>query len=310
MPVGVGVGVSVPATSANLGPGYDSFGVALDIPLVAVSVTRGEQRVTARGLGAGELPTGDENLVWRAVEAWCAFAGTQVPDVSILVDSAIPLERGMGSSSAAAVAGLLLGRALTGGRAATAEQVLALATELEGHPDNAAAAIAGGLVACDPDGGFVRVTPSEGLRPVVLVPTQRQATSEARAALPVDIPLRVAAANGGRAAATFAGLAGLIPLRAVDMTDQLHEPARLGLMPTSQRLVDGLRDAGLPCALSGAGPSVLVVLPSHDQPAVDRLRDLVGELLEDPSAVEVVPTAWHLAGADVCPPQMAFGPPV
>ncbi|WP_108667641.1 homoserine kinase [Euzebya rosea] len=285
--------VEVPATSANLGPGYDALGVALDVPLLAIARAPGPERVTSHGLGAGELPTGEGNLVWRAVVAWCERVGADVPDVSIDVHSAIPLERGMGSSSAAAVAGLVLARALVGGPGGNAD-VLELATALEGHPDNAAAAIAGGLVACLPDGGFQRVTPDTGLIPVLLIPTTRQNTGHARGVLPVEVPLAVAAANGARAVATFAGLAGLVPLQAAAMVDELHEPPRLAIMTTSGQLVGRLREAGVPAALSGAGPSVLAVL---DHPS--QLRVVADAVDAVDGAVEVLETTWNLAGARV-----------
>ncbi|WP_341252534.1 homoserine kinase [Euzebya pacifica] len=285
--------VEVPATSANLGPGYDALGVALDVPMLAVAREPGPQRVTSHGLGAGELPTGEDNLVWRAVVAWCERVGAAVPDVSIDVHSAIPLERGMGSSSAAAVAGLALGRALVGGPGGNAD-VLELATQLEGHPDNAAAAIAGGLVACLPEGGFQRVTPDPGLVPVLLIPTTRQNTGHARGVLPVEVPLQVAAANGARAVATFAGLAGLLPLRADAMVDELHEPPRLAIMTMSGQLVAGLRDAGVPAALSGAGPSVLALL--DDPSRLTLVTDVVDAV---DGAVEVLVARWNLAGARV-----------
>lgn len=299
------VGVRVPATSANLGPGYDSFGVAVDVPLVAVAGRPADRRVIARGLGAEELPDGDDNLVWQGVLAWCAHAGTEPPDVTVHVDSAIPLQRGMGSSSAAAVAGLVLGRALTGGTA-TVEQLLGLATALEGHPDNAAAAIAGGLVVCTPDGRLARVTPSPALRPVLIIPHQRQATGEARAVLPAEVALHLAAGNGARAAATFAGLAGLLPLDARDVVDQLHEPARLPLMPLSQAVVSALRADGVACALSGSGPTVLAIIASRDADALDRLHHLIADAV-DGDAVEVLPAGWDLSGALTCPPAAAAG---
>ncbi len=300
------VGVRVPATSANLGPGYDSFGVALDVPLVLVAGPRRDQRIIAVGQGAVELPTGDDNLVWQAVLAWCAHAGTTPPDVSVRVDSAIPLQRGMGSSSAAAVAGLVLGRALTGGTASV-EQLLALATELEGHPDNAAAAIAGGLVTCAQDGRMTRVPPSTSLRPLLVVPAQRQSTDESRGVLPQTVPLSVAAANGARATATFAGLAGLVPLDSRDMVDALHEPARLPRMPLSNAVITALREARVPCALSGSGPTVLVVLPEHDDAATARVTAIVTEVAAG-EPVEILPTSWDLAGAVVCPPGRTLGP--
>lgn len=301
-----GVGVSVPGTSANLGPGYDSFGVAVDVPLVAVTIPRQDRRIVPAGEGAEELPAGDDNVVWQGVLAWCAHTGTTPPDVSITVDSAIPLERGLGSSSAAAVAGLMLGRALTGG-VATVQQLLGLATDLEGHPDNAAAAIVGGLVACTPDGEFIRVTPTDSLRPVLLVPVQRQSTKSARAALPELVSLSTAAANIGHATMTFAGLAGLVPLTAAAMVDRLHEPARLPLMPRSQALIEALRAVGIPTALSGAGPTVLAIVPSGDTDVLAQVHDLATATLGG-GEVEVIDSRWQMAGATVCPPALTLGP--
>lgn len=294
------VGVSVPATAANLGPGYDALGVALAIPLVVVAGPRREARVTSTGFGAGELPTGDDNLVWRGVLAWCDHVGAEPPEVSVQVRSAIPLERGMGSSSAAAVAGLVLGRALVGGDG-SARDVLAMATALEGHPDNAAAAILGGLTLCLPDGGLHRVAPDDGLRPVLVVPADRQSTDEARGLLPAEVPLATAAGNGARAAATFSGLAGLVPLTVEAMTDHLHEPTRLALMAGTGEVVSALREAGVPASLSGAGPAALAILPARDDDALGRLRDVVAEAAGG-TAVEVLPTAWDLSGAVTCPP--------
>lgn len=138
------------------------------------------------------------------------------------------------------------------------------------------------------------------------MPVERQSTKAARAALPVDVPLAVAAANGGRAARTFSGLAGLLPLRATDMVDALHEPSRLRLMPTSGALVTALRDADLPCALSGAGPSVLAILPAADDHALDRVHIIVAGAAA-PDAVEVIPCAWDLSGALACPPLTQSG---
>ncbi len=293
--------VRVPATSANLGPGYDALGLALDVPLLAVAVERTEARVTSLGAGEGELPTGDDNLVWQALLAWCDHVGAPAPDVSVEVRSPIPLERGMGSSSAATIAGLVLGRELVGDRTdgdGGLADVLALATRLEGHPDNAAPALVGGLVLCLPDGSWRRATPDGGLRPVLVVPATRQSTGEARAALPTAVSLAEAAANGARVAATFAGLAGLCPLTATAMTDVLHEPTRLQLMPLSGALVAALREAGVPAALSGAGPSVLAVVPARDGEAVAAVERIVADVARDQGGeVEVHPCGWDLSGA-------------
>lgn len=287
-PAEAAVGVRVPASSANLGPGFDAFAVALDAHLRVWTTPRGEQRVVADGEGAGELPSDDRNLVWRALVAYCDRVGSDVPDVSLRTASAIPLERGMGSSAAAAVAGAALGRALAvraGAPHAGSDQLLVdVASELEGHPDNAAAAALGGLVVCH-DGRARRLEPSEALRPLLCVPDARLATETARALLPATVPLADAAANGARAAVVLAGLAGAMAWDPHAMHDVLHEPARLGAMATSGALVTALRERGIGACLSGAGPSVLAVVPRHDRAATA----VVDELLDD---------GWHLRQVD------------
>ena len=142
--------MTVPASSANLGPGFDALAVALDVQLEARTAPRGARRVVTSGHGAGELPDDESNLVWQSLAACCEHVGAPVPDCSLVVDNAIPLERGLGSSAAAAVAGLVLGRALAGAPLDD-DELVDLATELEGHPDNAAAALLGGLVLCRAD---------------------------------------------------------------------------------------------------------------------------------------------------------------
>jgi homoserine kinase len=160
------------------------------------------ERVATSGEGADELASGDDNLVWRALVAFCGWSDLPVPDVGLWADNRVPLERGLGSSSAAIVAGLVLGRALTAA-AVGDRDLVRLATELEGHPDNVAAALLGGLVVCatDPAGELVvrRVNPAPSLRPVVLVPTVRQATSGARAVLPETLSRADAAQQAARA---------------------------------------------------------------------------------------------------------------
>jgi homoserine kinase len=150
--------VRVPATSANLGPGFDAFGIALTRHLVVHTAPRGEQepRVTTVGEGAGELSTGDDNLIWRSLVTFCRSHEQPVPDVALHVVNDLPLERGLGSSSSAIVAGLVLGRALTG-LAVADRDLVDRADQLEGHPDNVAPALLGGLVACtrDADGALV-----------------------------------------------------------------------------------------------------------------------------------------------------------
>lgn len=288
------VAVEVPASSANLGPGFDAFAVALGLTMVVQTTDRGNARVVAEGEGAGELPRGDENLVWRAMVAYCRWAGVAVPEVSLRSRSAIPLERGLGSSAAAAVAGVALARAATRGGGRDADLV-ALAAELEGHPDNAAAAVLGGLCIVV-DGTPRRLEPTDVLRPLLCVPAARQSTEAARGMLPEQVPLAAAAANGARAAVVLAGLSGGMAWDPGAMTDVLHEPTRLAAMGETGALVRALRAAGIGACLSGAGPSVLAVVRSGDAGAEARVRATT------PAGWAVHAPGWDRGGASVCPP--------
>jgi homoserine kinase len=267
--------IRVPATTANLGPGFDAFGAALDVYFTVTVAEREERRVVPSGEGEDELPTGDDNLVWRALVSYCRRFRAHVPDVSLHAANAIPLERGMGSSAAAAVAGVALGRTLTqaGGRD---QELIDLAAELEGHPDNAAPAMLGGLVVCH-DGTATRLDPTDRLTPVVCVPVTRQSTQAARGVLPEAIPLHDAAANGARAAIVLAGLAGAMAWDPTAMRDVLHEPTRLEIMAASGELVRTLRATGVGACLSGAGPSVLAVVAAGDVTALQTIRSAAGD---------------------------------
>lgn len=288
------VGIEVPASCANLGPGFDSLAAAVDLYLVAWTAPRGAERVSCEGEGAGELPTDGTNLVWKSFTAYCRRFGVEAPDVSVRACSDIPLERGLGSSAAAAVAGVALARAATGAGGGDGD-LIDLVGEVEGHADNAAAAMLGGIVVCA-DGQARRLEPAPGLRPVVCVPTERQSTAAARAILPREVALRDAAAGAGRTALVLAGLTGACAFDPVHMVDVLHEPARLDAMPETGRLVRELRSAGIAACLSGAGPSVLAVVSDDGEDTVRRVRESAG------AGWEVRPSRWDLAGAAVCPP--------
>lgn len=286
------VAVEVPASCANLGPGFDALAVAVDLPLtVTVAAPRDDRRVAVAGEGAGELPEDDGNRVWQAFLAYCDWAGVAAPEISLAADSAIPLERGLGSSAAAAVAGVVLARAVTGGGGADADLVR-LAAAFDGHADNVAAALHGGLVVVA-DGRARVLTPTEGLRPVLCVPEQRQATDAARGVLPEAVPLAEAAATAARAALVTAGLCGAAALDAEAMADVLHEPPRFAAMPATGALVRALREAGLPACLSGAGPTALAVADAGDAGAADRVARLAG------AGWRVQPRRWHRAGASL-----------
>lgn len=264
--------VRVPATTANLGPGFDSFGVALDLHLVARAVSRTDQRLVLTGEGAAELSTDDDNLLWEALTAFCIRHDQPVPDVSVEVDNAIPLARGLGSSSSAIVAGIALARQLVNASVSDVTAV-ELAAELEGHPDNVAPATIGGFVVCgvDDSGHLVvrTASPSRSLRPVVFVPEEQQLTSEARAVLPTSLSASDAATQAARAGLVTGAVAGLWPPIPTAAGDRLHEPARLEIMGPSGDLIAALRQAGVHAWLSGAGPSVAAVVPGRGADDLD-----------------------------------------
>jgi homoserine kinase len=292
--------VRVPATSANLGPGFDALGVALGLYLCVAATPRGPVRVTTTGEGAGEVTDGDDNLVWASLVQFCRAHDVPVPDVSLEVDNHIPLERGLGSSSSAIVAGLALGRFLTD-VAVGDRDLVRLADEIEGHPDNVAPAILGGFVSstvtCDGDLVVRRAQPDARTAVVVAVPPHRQLTSEARAALPEALSRDDVVVQAGRAAHVTGALTGAWPVDATAAGDVLHEPGRLQAMPASGALVADWRAAGLHAWLSGAGPSVAAAVPAAGGDVRTRAVDLA-----EAAGFTVLALDWDLAGTMVCAP--------
>lgn len=259
------VRVRVPATSANLGPGFDTLGLALALhDEIEVAVTGGGLDVQVQGEGAGVLSRGEGNLVVRAARAAFERLGTTPPGLAVRCTNRIPHGRGMGSSAAAIVAGVSAARALAVdmGRELTEAQAFALAAELEGHPDNVAACLAGGLAVAWGEGvqrRWVRLDPEASLAPVALVPGQELDTGEARGLLPQHVAHGDAALNAGRAALLIAGLT-THPEMLFDATeDRLHQDYRAVAMPGTAALLARLRAAGAPAVVSGAGPSILVL---------------------------------------------------
>lgn len=283
------VRVRVPASSANLGPGFDVLAVAVDLHLDVIATPFDGRRVVAVGEGAGDVPTGDDNLVWRAVQAFCDAFSVDPPAVTLHCDNAVPLRRGLGSSAAAVVAGLVLARAATATPAAD-QRLIDLAAGFEGHADNAAAAVLGGIVVAG-HGPARRFEPSRNLRPVVCIPDRRASTAAARRLVPGQVGLETMIATVRRSTLVLAGLTGLAAWDPALMRDDVHEPPRLDAMPDSGRLVAAARDAGLGAALSGAGPSVLVVAPAEDHDIGDRVAQLAGPTWR------TVPLRWDRAGA-------------
>jgi homoserine kinase len=268
----VRVHVRVPATSANLGPGFDALGLALALYNEVTAVEAEGVSVMVEGEGAGRLPASAHNVVARGVRQAYEAANRPFKGVALTCVNRVPTARGLGSSAAAWVGGLLAGNALLGGPLSR-DTLLALAARAEGHPDNVAAALAGGLtVSCALEDGRVATVslPVPGaVRWVVLVPDVTSATSEARAVLPLSVPRADAVFNVQRVSLLLAALqSGRLDVLGAALDDRLHQPYRLRLFPWMPAVAEAARAAGaLGCVLSGAGPSVLAAV-SGDADAV------------------------------------------
>ena len=261
------VKVRVPATIANLGPGFDALGIAVCMHLeIDIEPRRDSVDLTVEGEGAETLPADDTNLVLRSMNAFFDHVGRRPPGFAVRIKNPIPLGAGLGSSAAAIVGGLFAARAVTG-RTVPQIEMVQLATGIEGHPDNVLPALLGGLVVCyrgrEEDLRYFRIEPSERLVPILAVPRDGFSTNEARQGLPATVPFMDAQFTTARAALLVAALstgAGADVLSDA-MNDRLHQPHRLKLMPESAAVHEELVAAGLPVALAGAGPSLLLVIP-------------------------------------------------
>ncbi|MDN5764044.1 MAG: homoserine kinase, partial [Microlunatus sp.] len=277
---GRSVRVRVPASSANLGPGFDSIGLALGLWDDYV-VTTGDQaglRIEVKGHGAGEVPTDESHLVYATMTHTWRTLGFEPPTgLEIEAGNGVPHGRGLGSSATAIVAGVLAAQALSLPTTAEAGETVAvdltvtahIASRLEGHPDNATASVYGGLtVSWMPDlsgrdQGEVTVSARPVLHPefdvVALVPEEQLSTETARSVLPVEVPFAAAAANAGRSALLVHALTSEPEHLYAGTRDWLHQDCRRASYPASMALVDALRAQGHAAVISGAGPSVLVL---------------------------------------------------
>ena len=273
------VRVKAPATTANLGPGYDCLGLALDVwnTIEVEILDGGEPVVEVSGEGAGELGTGRDNLVHRSMEFLFHEAGEEMPVVRIRCENDIPLARGMGSSAAAIAGGLVAANAICSrafpDRNFTDNDLLEMAATIEGHPDNVAAAVMGGmqLVVVDhtEDGRKLYTVPVSvppGLRAVVFVPDVRIATEDARAVLPDKIPMADAVHNMGRVGLLVASMAtNHLEYLAIATQDRLHQPYRQPLFPAMKVIFKAALDAGaLGVFLSGSGSTILALTQGRE----------------------------------------------
>lgn len=283
--------VRVPASSANLGPGYDVLAAALTMHLELEVEEAGSFSVEADGL---EVPLDRSNLCVRAFERLCP-----ADEISFSIRSEIPLTAGLGSSAAAIVAGLMAADHLYE-LALESADLLAHAVEIEGHPDNVAAAIHGGFVACSRSNGVVNATrldPPEGVEAVVVIPSEQVSTERAREAIPAQVPLADAVANVSAAAELVLGIERSdLTLIGRGLADRLHQPHRAHLYPRSMEIVEAaaIELGALGATISGAGPTVMVwCFWQSTGKVVEAIRERVGDWAE----VRRVP--FSAMGADV-----------
>jgi homoserine kinase len=271
------VQVSVPATSANLGPGYDSLGLALGLRDVLTGEVRAEPgfEVVVDGMGAEDVPLDESHLVFRAMCEAFTEMGCAVPGIWLRCENHIPHSRGLGSSSAAIVAGICLARALVAGGSLLMDDdaVFALAARMEGHPDNVAPAFYGGFTIALCGEGTVQaatVAVDPRIRVVVFVPPAPLSTAVARELLPSTVTHADAAANAARSALLVLALSGRPELLLPATEDFLHQRFRAPAMPDTIGLVERLRAAEVPAVVSGAGPAVLAFVDASNQDEVRR----------------------------------------
>ncbi|MFN8470692.1 MAG: homoserine kinase [Anaerolineae bacterium] len=285
------VRVRVPATTANLGAGFDVLGLSLTLYNEIDFAASDTLTITVEGEGAAELPRDASNLVWRAAQRVFECVGVAPPGARLHMRNAIPLESGLGSSAAAIVAGLLLGNALTGGRL-DQDTLLAQAIDMEGHPDNVAPAMLGGLVAGGRDDAgrpIVKRLSIPALKAVVVMPEARLSTAAARRALPGMVSMGDAVFNLGHLALTIAAFQeGNYALLARGMADRLHQPYRAPLVPGLAEALAAAQAIGAACAISGAGPAVVAF-------AADGHAELARCIMDCFAQVGCGARSWELA---------------
>ncbi|MDH6680686.1 homoserine kinase [Rhodococcus sp. LBL1] len=284
LPTGLTVTARVPASSANLGPGFDTLGLALGLyDEITVTTTDSGLTIRVEGEGADDVPWGPSHLVVRAIERGLEAAGLWADGLDVVCRNAIPHSRGLGSSASAAVGGLAaangLARKAAPELALTDAQLVQLSSEFEGHPDNAAASVLGGVVVSwsetevDDESqrlyNAVRLSVHPDVRVVALVPSERSSTALTRGLLPETVPHRDAAFNVSRGALAVVALTQRPDLLMTATEDKLHQAQRAPALPLTTRWIAKLREAGIAGTVSGAGPTVLAL---SDQPFPDALR--------------------------------------
>lgn len=262
--------VKVPATTANMGPGFDCLGMALELyNEIHMRLAPGKISIQIEGEGAEDIKRDENNIVWRAAQRVFQEVGFNNPGLWIRLINQIPTSRGLGSSAAAIVGGLVAANQLIGGKL-TQDRLLALATELEGHPDNVAPALLGGVVIsvlAEGEVHYLKIMPPEGLNTVVAIPDFKLSTHAARDVLPQKVSLKDAIFNLSRVALLVGALCEKrLDLLYIAGQDTLHQPYRSSLVPGMQEVIQAASQAGaLNVTLSGAGPTVLALTNSGSE---------------------------------------------
>ncbi|MFZ5597353.1 MAG: homoserine kinase [Bacillota bacterium] len=272
------VRVQVPATTANLGPGFDCLGMALQLHnAVEMSIVSSGLVIEIQGEGSSDLPRNEDNLVYQAALRVFGQTGNHPPGLKIKLSNNIPVARGLGSSTAAIVGGMVAANMLSGAGLGHRE-IINLAYGMEGHPDNIAAAVLGGVVVAlqvEGDIKFQKITPPRSLRAVVAVPDYTLSTRISRDILPSQVPLGDAVFNLGRIALLIASLyTGDLNQFSLAMEDRLHQPYRTALIPGMKKVFAAARLAGAKgISLSGSGPSIIAYTDDNFELIARVMRD-------------------------------------
>ncbi|MCK8827607.1 homoserine kinase [Natroniella acetigena] len=261
--------IKIPATTANLGPGFDTFGMSLGL-YNSIEVEQKEEgvEIEVAGYGVKELTTDKSNLVYQSMLRLFDIVDYLPPGLKIKLINRIPLARGLGSSAAAIVGGLLAANKLSGEQLTT-EQLLNLATEIEGHPDNVAPALLGGVVISTvKEQGVIykKITPPAKLKTVVCIPDYQLTTAKSRGALPEKVSFKDAVFNVSHASLLLAGLLTEdYQLIGQALDDRLHQPYRQGLIPGLDEVIDNLSEEVLGIVLSGSGPTAIALTLQEEE---------------------------------------------
>lgn len=299
------VRVKVPASTANLGPGFDTLGMALNLyAWIEMSVAE-QTTIHLHGDNMNGVPTDKSNLIYEVAQMVFQQAGVQIPELEISMYSDIPLTRGLGSSASAIVGALAAANALAGD-VLSIDELFLLATKLEDHPDNVGASLFGGIVVAAWDGeraDYIRLTPDERLEVLVAIPHFQLSTEKARNVLPKQVPMKDAVYNVSHSSLLVAALAtGNFGMIRHAMKDSLHQPYRASLIPGMSDILAGAVDYGaLGIALSGAGPTLLALVDASSGRKAELERFLLDTLRRENITATTLWLKPSVAGVEVMP---------